>query len=227
MNIPQKHPSVAPVAKYPLGYIISFVLAVVVLLPALLIARKHQLTGIQARIFYDFNNISDVFKIPALILTEALGAAYPIIVCILVPLAYKRYKLAWRFFVAVGATGVTMEVVKKIAEEPRPAALLHGHLHQRALETGLNSFPSGHVAIATAIALTLWLILPKAWRWISVAWIVLIAVSRIYLGVHTLNDVVGGFVIGLAVVSAIRLLPPQIAKKLHLESDDTLLERRF
>jgi membrane-associated phospholipid phosphatase len=213
--------------QYPKSYIIGLIIGILVLIPSLILARKHQLTGLGLTIFHAFNNLPDFFKVPALILTEALGAAYPIALCILIPIFYKRYKLAWRFFVTVGGTGVVMEIAKMIAKEPRPAALLHGQLHQRAIETGLNSFPSGHMAVATAMALTLWLVLPARWRWTTIVWIVAVGVSRIYLGVHTLNDIIGGFVIGLIAVCVVRLLPLAIAKPLHLDDETRLLERGF
>lgn len=213
--------------QYPTTYIIGLVLGVLLLVPTLLIARQHQLDGLQARIFYDFNNLSNVFKYPALFFTEGLGSAIPIALCILIPLLFKRYRLAWRFFVTVGGTGVALEIAKMIAKEPRPIALLHGHIHERAVETGLNSFPSGHQAVATAMALTLWLILPKKWRWVSIVWILLVGVSRIYLGVHTMNDVIGGFAIGLIAVCVIRLLPYSISKPLHIDDNNQLLERGF
>jgi membrane-associated phospholipid phosphatase len=135
--------------NYPTSYIVGLILGIVIFMPALLIARQHELAGLQASIFHAFNNQPDIFKTPALIITEGLGAAYPIAICILVPLLCKRYRLAWRFLVTVGGTGVLMEIAKIITKEPRPAALLHGGLHQRATETGLNSFPSGHMAVAT------------------------------------------------------------------------------
>lgn len=208
-------------------YIIGLILGILLLIPTLIMARKHQLNGVSLQIFHFFNNMPDVFKIPSLIATEALGAAYPIILCIAIPAFYKRFRLAWLFFVTVGGTGVMMEFFKLIAKEPRPAALLYGNLHQRAIEVGLNSFPSGHMAVATAMALTLLLILPKAWRWVAVAWMVIVGVSRIYLGVHTLGDVVGGFAIALSVFCVIQLLPKVIAKPLHLDKDKPLLERGF
>lgn len=204
-------------------YIFGLVLGILVFLPCLLIARKHQLTGFQARLFYDFNNLPGWYTTPARWITEALGAGYPIALCVLIPLLYKRYYLAWRFFVAAAATGVIMEAAKMIAKEPRPAALLHGHLHVRAVETGLNSFPSGHAAIATALALTLWLILPRTWRWLPIAWILIVDFSRLYLGVHTVVDVIGGTAIGLAVVCALQLLPKVIAKPFRLENESLLL----
>jgi undecaprenyl-diphosphatase len=105
--------------------------------------------------------------------------------------------------------------------------MLSGHLHARAVETGLTSYPSGHEAIATALALTLWLILPKAWRWLSVLWIAIVFVSRVYLGVHTPLDVIGGFSIGLICISAIELLPTKWGEKLQLDRTEDLLEKGF
>jgi membrane-associated phospholipid phosphatase len=209
--------------NYPLSYIIWLIIGILLFIPTLLIAHTHQLRGFQLTIFRDFNNLPNRFKTPALLLTEGLGAGYPIALCVIVALALKRFKLAWRYFVSAGAAGAVMEVAKKVAKEPRPFVTLHGHLHVRAVETGLTSFPSGHEAISTTLALTTWLILPRRWRWVSLIWIVVVAVSRLYLGDHTPADIVGGFAIGLIVVAFIRLLPERIAVKLHLESQRSLL----
>ncbi|HET9098542.1 MAG TPA: phosphatase PAP2 family protein [Candidatus Saccharimonadales bacterium] len=213
---------------YPRSYIFGLIVGIILFLPALYIASKHNLSGLQLSIFRDLNNLSDTFKYPALILTEGLGAAYPIIICVLVPLLIKRYRLAWRFFATAGGAGVVMEIAKKIAKEPRPAALLHGNLHVRAVETGLNSFPSGHETIATALALTLWIILPRKWRWLSILWIIIVGLSRIYVGDHTPDDIIGGFAVGLISVCVVRLLPPKIARVFRLDDDkSSLLDKGF
>lgn len=216
----------ADVAPYPKSYIIGLIIGIVLFVPALLIAHKHHLSGFQLSLFRDLNNLSNSFKYPALVLTEGLGAGYAIAACVLVALLYKRYKLAWRFFVTAGAAGVFLEAGKLVAKEPRPAVLLHGHLHIRAVELGLNSFPSGHEAMATALALTLWMILPKRWRWLAILWIVIVGVSRIYVGDHTPNDILGGFATGLITVCVIRLLPNKFTRPLHLDNND-LTERGF
>ncbi|HET7060027.1 MAG TPA: phosphatase PAP2 family protein [Candidatus Saccharimonadales bacterium] len=198
------------------GLRITFFVGLALLIISMIAASGHPLDGWQASIFHAINNESNSFRTPALWITEGLGAAYPIVLCVLIPLAFKKYRLAWRFFFTTGGAVVAGFVVKYLVNEPRPAAILHNNLHVRAIETG-PGFPSGHMLAATALALTLWFILPKAWRWVSVLWILLVAWSRLYLGVHTPADIISGFATGLMAVCFVRLLPPKIAKPLRLD----------
>jgi len=218
--------SVSTKQSYSRANIIGLVIGFIFFAVSLVVAHTHQLKGFQLTIFRDFNNLSNSYKTLALWLTEGLGAGYAIAACVIIPLILKRFKLAWRFFFTAGGAGAVMYIAKKIAREPRPAVLLHGHLHVRAIETGLDGYPSGHETIATALALTLWLILPKKWRWLAILWIIVVAISRIYVGDHTPNDIVGGFAIGLMAVCVVRLLPLKIAKQLHLD-DEKLLDKGF
>ncbi|MEV8241491.1 phosphatase PAP2 family protein [Microbacterium testaceum] len=67
-------------------------------------------------------------------------------------------------------------------------------------ETMATSFPSGHTAVATTIAVVLGLILRRRWVWIAgVVWVVLMMWSRTYLHAHWLSDVVAGALEGIAV----------------------------
>lgn len=204
-------------------YVAGFIIGAIVFIPALIISLSHHLTGLNARIFYDLNNLSNSYKTAALWLTEGLGAGYAIAACVLIPLLFKRFRLAWRFFFTVGGAGVVMEIAKYVVKEPRPVLMLHGHLHERAVETGFNSFPSGHATVATALALIVWMLLPKAWRWLPIVWIAIVCLSRVYLGDHTPLDVLGGIGVGLMAVSFVQLLPHSLAKKLRLDNDKPLL----
>lgn len=80
------------------------------------------------------------------------------------------------------------------------------------VDYGAYGFPSGHVAVATAFWLGLVFIFGWRWAWIGViAWVPLMALSRMYLGRHFLGDVLGGF--GAAViVTAIGLLGLNLAR---------------
>lgn len=67
-------------------------------------------------------------------------------------------------------------------------------------ETMATSFPSGHTAVATTIAVVLGLILRRRWVWIAgVVWVLLMMWSRTYLHAHWLSDVVAGMLEGVAV----------------------------
>lgn len=215
MTMPDKKPE-KPQNKDKTWLWVWFAIGFVSLVFSVIVADGNSLSGWQASLLHSVNNESGSYKTPALWITEALGAAYPIVICVLVPLLLKKYLLAWRFFFTAAGAIVVGFAVKYIVNEPRPAALLHNHLYVRAVETG-PGFPSGHMLAATALALTLWFILPTKWRWLSALWILLVAWSRLYLGVHTPADIIAGFGIGLMAVCFVRLLPSAIAKPLRLD----------
>jgi undecaprenyl-diphosphatase len=80
---------------------------------------------------------------------------------------------------------------------PDPRPLVH--------VPGSGSFPSGHAATSFACAATLaWLtpLSPVALYTLAA----LIALSRVYVGVHYPLDVIAGAALGLAVATALRLL---------------------
>jgi membrane-associated phospholipid phosphatase len=61
--------------------------------------------------------------------------------------------------------------------------------------------PSGHVQSATVFYGLVAMFIRRAWAWILAGiLIILMAVSRVYLGVHVIEDVVIGFLLGLAVL---------------------------
>lgn len=104
------------------------------------------------------------------------------------------YKMGFAYL----TSGVVNTVVKEILRVPRPIG--HPEIRSLRVETaGGYSFPSGHTQQTTVFWFSCMLKLRK--RWLSIIGsilIVLVALSRIYLGVHTLLDVVGGIIIGIA-----------------------------
>lgn len=89
-------------------------------------------------------------------------------------------------------------VLKNTFRQPRPFWLDPAVQQAEAEGYGL---PSGHVQNATAVYFMLALALKRTWVWLLAAlFIFLMAVSRVYLGVHFVQDVFFGFWIGLLVL---------------------------
>lgn len=107
-------------------------------------------------------------------------------------------------FGGVAAAGwLSSQLFKLLVERQRPnPALLFDPL---APETGSNSFPSGHVALAVGLAWAFYFLARSSrWaRWTAVAGIavpVVVAWSRIYIGVHYPSDVLASFLAASAAV---------------------------
>ncbi|MFK0235285.1 phosphatase PAP2 family protein [Streptomyces vinaceus] len=100
--------------------------------------------------------------------------------------------------------GLVGLLVKNAVERARP------HLPEPVAHAPGFSFPSGHAMTATTSCAVLLLVLlplvPRAWRplpWALAAVSVIgVGCTRVALGVHWVSDVVGGWLLGLAVVTA-------------------------
>jgi len=132
----------------------------------------------------------------------------PVAGLLLIALASLCILLFRRNLVGAAAFGITAcsgwvasEVFKLMFARERPnPALLFDPL---APETGSNSFPSGHVSFAVALAFALYF-LARGTRWAKVVAVagavmaVIVAWSRLYVGVHYPTDVIASFLAGSA-----------------------------
>ena len=122
--------------------------------------------------------------------------------------AYWFYKKGfWRVALFMVATpligGVISSAVKILVDRPRP--VFDDPIH----EAFGKSFPSGHAMSATVGYGTMLIaflpFIPRKWRPRAIAGyvvlVLLIAASRLGLGVHFLSDVLGGIVLGAAWLS--------------------------
>jgi len=114
------------------------------------------------------------------------------------------------FLVGTNAFGGLIDtLVKSAIDRPRP------QLEHPVAEALGMSFPSGHAMATTvgygSLLVCFLLMIPSGWRkWVVAAYlvaIVLVATSRVVLGVHYVSDVVGGFVLGCAwLIACVALL---------------------
>lgn len=131
---------------------------------------------------------------------------------VLLLLAFPKYRLlAWQYAVAGGAAYAVVFVLEHAIDRARPILLEGYDVVMRASQGG-PGFPSGHVAVLTALGLTIWPMVSWPWRLLILAFVAIEAWARVFLGVHAPLDVVGGIAVGMTVVAIIHLTPAKIRK---------------
>ena len=133
-----------------------------------------------------------------------VGLGMIAVIAVAIWLLRKDLATAIAFGLTACSGWVASEVFKLIIARQRPnPGLLYDPL---APETGSNSFPSGHVSFAVALAFAVYF-LARGTRWskpvaaAGAALPVIVAWSRVYVGVHYPTDVIASFLAaGAAVV---------------------------
>ncbi|MFF1923617.1 phosphatase PAP2 family protein [Streptomyces sp. NPDC058221] len=98
----------------------------------------------------------------------------------------------------VVATYLVNDLVKSAFHEQRPCRTLHAVTVEACPPLGDWSFPSNHAAIAAAAAMAIWLT-DRRLGAVAVTAALLMAGSRVWIGVHYPHDVLIGLVIGALV----------------------------
>jgi membrane protein DedA with SNARE-associated domain/membrane-associated phospholipid phosphatase len=212
----RKHPLISPLAGSLLdpnhpearGLAILSALFFITLWLLLLISRQvlhgQFLEGIDSYIFHSLGNLRTPWVDHAMVFITQFGNQ-TLLAFVLAGgcawLFWKRYtKAAWHWLAAYFCAGLLTWALKNTLETARPVAFYGGY-----------SFPSAHTSMSLVVygflALMVARELPLQRRWLPYftagLLVVLIAFSRIYLGVHWFSDILAGLSLGVFWVALI------------------------
>jgi undecaprenyl-diphosphatase len=139
-----------------------------------------------------------------------------------IALARRRAAVAVATIFAVIGSQIISNLLKNAFDRRRPS-VAYSDVHPLVAVPANASMPSGHAWIAFAAATVLCVAVPRRRAWF-LALAGLIALSRVYLGVHYPSDVVagaaGGVVTGLLVLLGARLVHAQVRADDHGDGRD-------
>lgn len=162
---------------------------------AALLSRGADMTAWEEAVFLALYNTPQ-FLHPLFFAVTQAGSVYFFGLLLVIFLLFGRHQSTVRLLLTGALAYLVTGLAKDLWGRTRPHELLDiAYLDYTVRGPG---FPSGHMALATALALTVARYLPPKYRWLIPVWIIGVGWSRVYLGLHAPLDILGGFAIGWA-----------------------------
>jgi uncharacterized protein (TIRG00374 family) len=184
--------------------LLRVLLGIFTLVPSGMVARGGHPGRFEENLFRLINDLPGMLAAP-------LGAIMQLGSIAVVPLVsgaallFGRVRMAVDIAVSGSLAWVLARLLKDLVARGRPGGVLDEVLIRGPAASGLG-FPSGHVAVAAALATAAAPYLPRSARraaWVTVG---LVALARVYVGAHLPVDVLGGAALGWAVGGGLHLL---------------------
>lgn len=181
--------------------LLLFVFAVMLLL----LPADHLLNQYDTRLLYILNgrrpDVLDVFWIWLSNISFYVSVVIPLAMFLisrrknLPGLKRKSYLV----MISWAASVIILNILKHTINRPRPFRVLEGI--EKLSAGGSPSFPSGHTIEAFTVVMTVILLSvgPKWFRAVLLLWALMVAYSRVCLGVHYPTDVLAGAGLGMMI----------------------------
>jgi len=195
-----------PVAS-PVSVVVTGVIGfVAVLVWGLIVKRDASITSWDQNLLVRINGASSgvmdaLARLTSVVFSPPGALVLIVLVVVVISLATRRLGDGLFAGFTVGVIYASTYVAKVIVGRPRPAALPH-------VVPGLSvdtspSYPSGHVAMISALVVVLFLVARHGARWavavIGGVLMIWTAYARLYVGAHYLDDVVASAVYAVTV----------------------------
>lgn len=213
-------------AKLVTTYVISFAAftfcAMVFTKVAKDVFTDHETMAFDKGILLAINGISDRFLDAFMPVATDLGGVIGVGLLSILFFGMFIYKSEYRratiIAVSVAGAAIINQILKSVFERARP------DLWEQLVHESSYSFPSGHAmasaALGFAIIACLW---RSRWRWygvgVAVIYILFVAFSRLYLGVHYPTDIIAGWAVSGAWVAIVAAL-------LHTETGHRAIKKK-
>jgi undecaprenyl-diphosphatase len=149
-----------------------------------------------------FNLPSSLYNIATFI--TLFGSGLMVIGLVFTLILIKRRELALQVTILSIVTFMIVQFMKDTIARPRPVGLV-ADLTLKQYEASGFGFPSGHSALSMVCALLIFPYVSRSWKIIIIIGVILVGLSRIYLGVHAPLDVIGGWSLAIVIWSLFKL----------------------
>jgi undecaprenyl-diphosphatase len=190
---------------------VQILLAILLFINTAVLVHDREMHEVELAIFRFAYSLPD-FLTPVFFAITQLGNIYVFFVLAALLLVKKYYHVVVRLLMAGSIAYLLTGVGKDLIGRARPAEFASDVVYRDFIVRG-SGFPSGHVALATAIGLTLAIYLPRKFQWLPVVLILGVGFSRMQLGVHGPMDIVGGFAVGWFAVEITKFVQIKLTKK--------------
>lgn len=141
---------------------------------------------------------SDLLNTVMLIITSFGSVYFSIFVVCIIYWCYNK-DIGFKLGIIMACSGVLNSIVKSLVRSPRPIGV-EGVNSIGEFSAPGYSFPSGHTQNITTLGVSMYIFTRSRVIFIlSVILIVLVGISRLYLGLHWPIDILGGFVLSLII----------------------------